>query len=144
MVEVRFEFKQPRPVFALVSISLPQLILVLQNTSLCQRNTASSQEGLKIRKGNGWQKKVVFIFSLVAQLVKNPPAMWETYGFDPWVGKIPWRRERLPTPGFWPGWGCGADTTKQLSTTTSFIATWWSKGILWEPVYSVPKVMTEF
>ena len=21
---------------------------------------------------------------------------------DPWVGKIPWRRERLPTPGFWP------------------------------------------
>ena len=24
-------------------------------------------------------------------------------GFDPWVGKIPWRREQLPTPGFWPG-----------------------------------------
>ena len=24
-------------------------------------------------------------------------------GFDPWVGKIPWRRERLPTPVFWPG-----------------------------------------
>ena len=23
-------------------------------------------------------------------------------GFDPWVGKIPWRRERLPTPIFWP------------------------------------------
>ena len=36
--------------------------------------------------------------SLVAQLVKNLPAMWET-----WVGKIPWRRERLPTPVFWPG-----------------------------------------
>ena len=36
--------------------------------------------------------------SLVAQLVKNPPAMQET-----WVGKIPWRRERLPTPVFWPG-----------------------------------------
>ena len=26
--------------------------------------------------------------SLVTQLVKNPPAMWET-----WVGKIRWRRE---------------------------------------------------
>ena len=25
----------------------------------------------------------------VAQLVKNPPATWETW-FDPWVGKIPW------------------------------------------------------
>ena len=37
--------------------------------------------------------------SLMAQLVKNPPAMW----FNPWVGKIPWRREWLPTPVFWPG-----------------------------------------
>ena len=26
--------------------------------------------------------------SLVAQMVKNPPAMWKT-----WVGKMPWRRE---------------------------------------------------
>ena len=24
-------------------------------------------------------------------------------GLDPWVGKIPWRRERLPTPVFRPG-----------------------------------------
>ena len=24
-------------------------------------------------------------------------------GFNPWVGKIPWRRERLPTPVFWLG-----------------------------------------
>ena len=24
-------------------------------------------------------------------------------GFNPWDGKIPWRRERLPTPVFWPG-----------------------------------------
>ena len=39
--------------------------------------------------------------SLVAQLVKNPPAMRETW-FNPWVGKIPWRRERLYTPVFWP------------------------------------------
>ena len=36
--------------------------------------------------------------SLVAQQVKNPPAMWET-----WVGKIPWGREKLPTPVFEPG-----------------------------------------
>ena len=34
--------------------------------------------------------------SLVAQMVKNLPAMQETR-FDPWVGKIPWRREWLPT-----------------------------------------------
>jgi len=34
---------------------------------------------------------------LVAQLVKNPPAMQETQ-FSSWVGKIRWRRDRLPTP----------------------------------------------
>ena len=40
--------------------------------------------------------------SLMAQLVKNPPAMPRPW-FDSWVEKIPWRRERLPTPVFWPG-----------------------------------------
>ena len=44
----------------------------------------------------------IFWASLVAQMVKNLPAMQETR-FDPWVGKIPWRREWLPTPGLWPG-----------------------------------------
>ena len=45
-------------------------------------------------------------------------------GFHPWVRKIPWRKERLPTPVFWPGefhglynpWDCKElDTTQQLS-----------------------------
>ena len=40
--------------------------------------------------------------SLLAQLVKNLPAMRRP-GFDPWAGKIPWRREWLPTPVFLPG-----------------------------------------
>ena len=39
--------------------------------------------------------------SLLAQLVKNPPAVWETW-IQSLVGTIPWRRERLPTPVFWP------------------------------------------
>ena len=36
--------------------------------------------------------------SLVAQMVKNLPATWET-----WVGKIPWRRAWQPTLVFLPG-----------------------------------------
>ena len=40
--------------------------------------------------------------SLVAQLVKNLPAKQET-GFDPWVGKIPWRRKCQPTLVILPG-----------------------------------------
>ena len=40
--------------------------------------------------------------SLVAQLVKNR-LQCRRPGFYPWVGKIPWRRERLLTPIVWPG-----------------------------------------
>ena len=29
--------------------------------------------------------------------------------FNLWVGEIPWRRERLPTPVFWPGESHGLD-----------------------------------
>ena len=43
--------------------------------------------------------------------------------FDPWVGKIPWRREWQPTPVFLPGEfhgerslaGCSSDATEQLT-----------------------------
>ena len=34
-----------------------------------------------------------------ASLIAHLPAMQETW-FDSWVGKIPWRRDRLPTPVF--------------------------------------------
>ena len=44
--------------------------------------------------------------SLIAQLVKNPPAMQETR-FDSWVGEICWRRDRLPTLVFL-GFPCGS------------------------------------
>ena len=40
--------------------------------------------------------------SLVAQMVKNLPQCRRS-GFDPWVRKIPWRREWQPTPVFLPG-----------------------------------------
>ena len=40
--------------------------------------------------------------SLVAQLVKSLPALRETW-VRSLVGKIPRRREQLPTPVFWPG-----------------------------------------
>ena len=58
------------------------------------------------------------VASLVAQLLKNLPAIRET-----WVGKIPWRRE-IPIPVFWPGefhglysqWGRKeSDTAERLS-----------------------------
>ena len=48
----------------------------------------------------------------VAQRLKRLPEMRETWvrslgcgrpGFDPWDGKIPWRRKWQPTPVFLPG-----------------------------------------
>ena len=60
----------------------------------------------------------------MAQLVKNDLQCGRP-GFDPWVGKTPWRREQLPTPVFWSGefhglynlWGRkeSLDMTEQLS-----------------------------
>jgi len=44
--------------------------------------------------------------SLIAQLVRNPPAMPDP-GSIPGVRKIPWRRDRLPTPVF-SGFPCGS------------------------------------
>ena len=40
--------------------------------------------------------------SLVAQMVKNPPQCGRS-GFNPWVGKIAWKRKWQPTPVFFPG-----------------------------------------
>ena len=64
--------------------------------------------------------------SLVVQLVKNPPAMRET-----WVQSLGWEdplgKERLPIPVFWPGefqglyspWGRKeSDTTEGLSLSS--------------------------
>ena len=44
-----------------------------------------------------------FWASLVAQL-QRIRLQWGRPGFDPWVGKVPWRRGRLPTPVFIVAW----------------------------------------
>ena len=49
------------------------------------------------RKWN-FRKKIKVIDSMVKHLLQ-----WGRPGFDTWVGKIPWRREWLPTPVFLPG-----------------------------------------
>ena len=50
--------------------------------------------------------------SLIAQLVENPTAMQETPVFYSWVRKVPWRRDRLPTPVFlgFPGGSVGKES----------------------------------
>ena len=38
-----------------------------------------------------------------SSVVKNLPANVGDVGFDPWVGKVVWRRRWKPTPVFLPG-----------------------------------------
>ena len=71
--------------------------------------------------------------SLVARMVKRLPTVWKT-GFNPWVGKISWRRKWQPTPVIFPGkshgwrslvgyssWGRKqSDTAEQLHFTSSY------------------------
>ena len=61
-------------------------------------------------------------------VIKSPPAKCRRRGFDPWAGKIHWRRKWQPTSVFLPGkskgqrnlvgyrpWGHKRDTTQQLN-----------------------------
>ena len=72
----------------------------------------------------------------MAQMVRDLPAICrrrKRRTFDSWVGKIPWRRDRLPSPGFLPGefhgqrspagcspWVCQeSETTERLTLSLS-------------------------
>ena len=70
--------------------------------SACNTGDTGSVPGLGRCPGEGIGYPLQYSWaSLVAQLVKNLHTMWRP-GFNSWVGKISWRRERLPIPVFWP------------------------------------------
>ena len=65
--------------------------------STCNAGDRGSIPGLGRSPGEGIGYPLQYSWaSLVAQLQCGRPE------FKPCVGKIPWRRERLPTPVFWP------------------------------------------
>ena len=73
--------------------------------------------------------------SLIAQSVKNPPAVQETW-FDSWGRKIYWRRDRLPTPVFLDS--LVAQLVKNLP------AEWetWVQSLDWEDLLEKGKVQS--
>ena len=47
---------------------------------------------------------LIILFPFSSQFsINHFPLLCRRPGLDPWVGKIPWRKVRLPTPVFWPG-----------------------------------------
>ena len=65
--------------------------------------------------------------SLVAQLIKNLPAMWETLIWSR-VGKIRWRRERLPTPDMTEDTNYISRSAKNQSFNKTIQSFGWWKG----------------
>ena len=63
---------------------------------------------------------------LIAQLVKNPPAILRRLQFNSWVGKIHWRRDRLPTPVFL------ASLVVQLKKNPPAMWETWVRSLGWE------------
>ena len=47
--------------------------------------------------------------------VKHPPANEGDAAFNPWVGKIPWRKKWQPTPVFLPGKSNGQSSLEGYS-----------------------------
>ena len=97
--------------------------------STCNAADSGSIPGLGRSTGEAIGYPIQYSWaSLGAQLVKNLPAIWEAWVQFLGVGKIPWRRERLPTPVFWPGefhglyspWGRKqSDMTERFSLSTN-------------------------
>ena len=97
--------------------------------STCNAGNPGSIPGWRRSHGEGIGYPLQYSWaSLVAQLVRIF-LQCRRPGFHPWVGKMPWRREQLPIPVFWPGEfhqlrnlegyslrGCKeSDTTERLS-----------------------------
>ena len=76
--------------------------------------------------------ELCILVSQVARVVNNLPANVgdKKHGFDPWVGKIPWRKTWEPTPVFLPGeshgqgslmsyvpWGCKESDITEVQHT---------------------------
>ena len=68
----------------------------------CNTGEPGSTPGLGRSAGEGVGYPLQYSWALlVAQLVIC--LQCGRAGFSPWVEKIPWRRERVPTPVLWPG-----------------------------------------
>ena len=72
---------------------------------------------------------MLFRTSLVAQTIKNLPSMRGPQ-FDAWVGKIPWRRNRLFTPVFlgFPGGTEGKESACNAGDLGLIPGLGWSSG----------------
>ena len=70
--------------------------------SVCKAGDPSLTPELERSAGEDRLPTPVFLGFPGGLAGKEPTCNAGRPGFYPWVGKIPWRWERLPTPVFWP------------------------------------------
>ena len=113
---------QVNHILLIIFISIPDSSVGKE--SACNAGDPGSILGSGRLPGEGIGYPLQFSWaSLVAQLVKNLPQPGRP-GSDPLVVKIPWRKERLPTPVFWPRELHGQHSTwgrKELDMTEQHI-----------------------
>ena len=99
-----------------VDISLSKLWELVLGKPDMQQSMGSQRGGHdRVTELNWYLYKLMSLFSLdkypamklldgmaVAQC-KESSCQYRRRGFDPWIGKIPWRRKLHPTPVFFPG-----------------------------------------
>ena len=83
-----------------------------------------SESGRSAGEGIGYPLQYS-LASMVVQLVKNCLQCGRP-GFHPWVGKIPCRRDRLPTPVFF-GFPGGSDSKESACNVGT-----WVQSLSWE------------
>ena len=127
---------QPTPVF-------------LPGESQGQRSLLGCRLWGSHRVGHDWLPTLVFL-GIPGGSAGKAHLQCGRSGFDPWVGKIPWRKEQLHTPVFWPGefhglhssWGCrvghdGVTFTFTFSLEWGLRIRWhwchWLENYVWEP-----------
>ena len=94
--------------------------------SACNTGDPSSIPGSRSSPGEGIGFPFQYSWaSLVAQMEKNPPTIWETWVY-PWVGKIHGRRAWQPTPVFLPGEFHGQTSLADYSPWVAKSQTWLS------------------
>ena len=71
--------------------------------STCNSGDPSSIPGSGRSPGEEIRYPLQFSWDFLVALPQKICLQCRRPGFDPWVGKVPWRRERLPTLVFWPG-----------------------------------------
>ena len=126
-ISMRWIHKIELPDQSLCTLGFPGSAVGKEST--CNSGDPSSIPGSARSTGEGIGSLLQYSWtSLVAQLVKNPPAMWET-----WVQFLGWddplEKGMLTHSVFWPGefhwlyspWGCKeSDTTEWLSLSIHY------------------------